>query len=72
MHIRNNYYKPRKTKNDKKHCYIMLLVNMLCAFCSAVNFSEEALFVALKNREACNPVLRTQAESLILLFMENQ
>ena len=35
-----------------------------------LEFSEEALFVALRNREACNPVLRTQAMSAIQLYME--
>ena len=39
---------------------------------SGVEISESTVFVMLRSLEACNPVLRSQARSLLMLYQSNQ
>ena len=49
---------------------ILFEVRIIRMIISGIEFSESAVFAAMQNFEACNPVLRSQARSTLQYFNE--
>ena len=48
------------------------MIFILVPVTGLTEFSEEAVFVVLRNLEACNPVLRSQARTSLKFYQSNE